>query len=87
MEEMEVPCNISTIKEFNEWLKGDDILFRRAIHKKSGRESFNFHHPIGYKNEPFDDGNIYYHREDKVGFQKFKLKNLRRLFKADVYRY
>jgi len=85
MKTIEIPENIETVEQLNVWLKGDETVFYRLNHKSSKSESFNFHLSRGYDGKPYDDGNVYYNRRNTDRFHKFKFKNLRRLFDADVY--
>jgi len=86
MENIEIPENIETLEQLNEWLKGDSTVFYRLKHKSSRYEAFNFHYGIGCDNKPFNNGTVYFHRQDTARFHRFKFKNLRRLFNADIYR-
>ena len=86
MENIEIPNNIETLDQLNTWIKGDETIFYRLNHKSSNCESFNFHYGIGYDGKPYNDGTVYFHRQDTSRFHKFKFKNLRRLFNVDVYR-
>ena len=85
MKNIEIPSNIETLEELNSWSKGDETVFYRLNHKSSRYEAFNFHYAICYNGKPYNDGTVYFNRQDTSRFHKFKFKNLRRLFNAERF--
>ena len=83
MEKLLIPDNVKTIEDFNKWLKPFDKWYQKfhplninVEHIKSKSKAFNFH-----INKSGFDGNIYYHSQQKNGFQKCKFKSMNRIFK------